>query len=341
MSKLVSKETLNKYFNEIAKTIRKTRIYDDLTNWHKLHALIDKYSLFYYTNAVGEKITIFDIIEGTTGNNIILLSCNTKNEKNTENLIYKYIDYIDLSQVNYNKENALIICIKNDMYSTAKVILDYTIYVDDIDVGIEQTDIENKNALDYMLDKLKRDENGNALLGNENKHIKDNIDIIVKIISYYLSNYKDSELIDDYVELFCKDLKFWQPLLEKKIHNERFKLTNRFCKEPKTAEISVITAKNDTRRIRGRKNYPIATIAEPDIQDIVEPQFDVSRRPRHYLPYRSNIEPLLIPKRFEPEPGPPLPPFYPPSKHTKKQRTIGGKKRSKKNYKKTVKNKRK
>jgi hypothetical protein len=341
MSKLVSKETLNKYFDEIAKTIRTTKIYGDVTKWSKLYELIDKYLVFYSINAVDEKITIFDIVDGTTGNNIILLSCNTKNEINTELLIDTYIDYIDLAQVNYNKENALILSIKNDMYSTAKVILDYTIYIHDMDVGIEQTDFENKNALDYMLDKLKRDENGNALLGNENKHIKYNIDIIVKIISYYLSNYKDSELIDDYVELFCKDLKFWQPLLEKEIDDERFKLTKRFCKEPKPAETNMITANTDKRRIRGRKNYPIATIAEPYIQDVVEPGFDVSQRLRHYLPYTSNIEPLLIPKRFEPEHGPLLPPFYPASKHTKKQRTIGGKKSSKKNYKKTVKNKRK
>ena len=201
------------------------------------------------------------------GNNLLLFCCK-KNIPNLCNyIIDKYGDRFDIGAINDAKETALIISIRNNMFDVASNLISCSYADDYTEPNIGQIDNNNKNALDYMLEKVKVDEN-NKIQISQNSIIVDNKVLIADLFKFYLRSLKYTRIrlgsitqygsiyeygiVENYIEIFCKDLDFWKPLLEKELEHftNIINFNKKFCKEKKIAEANINTGNFFTGRKR-------------------------------------------------------------------------------------------
>jgi hypothetical protein len=298
-----------------------------------------------------EEENIFTLTMTNGGNNLLLYCCKKNIPSLCNYIIDNYGDIFDIGAINHAKETALIISIQNNMFDVAENLISCS-YLDDFtEPNIGQIDNNNKNALDYMLEKVKVDEN-DKIREDENAIIIDNKGLISDLFKFFLRSLPGQTMrirsgeyrkvyeygiVENYIEIFCKDLDFWKPLLENelKFHDNIVKFNKKFCKEKNTAEASINTGKIFTGRKRKTNiQPPNATMifTEP----IVRPQNDYDvyqNQPYEIMPLRhidvhkddyghDYVERNPIPSRN-------LPVYFPPSKHTKKIRVDSPDRKSK------------
>jgi hypothetical protein len=237
----------------------------------KLHKNERFVSVNEYTN---EEESIFTLTKN--GDNLLIYCCKKKIPEVCNYLIEVYCNRFNVGEINNMKETALIISIKNNMFDVASNLI-LSKYSDDCgEANIGQIDINNKSALDYMLEKVKVDENDKIQVGDNDIIVK-NKDLIVDMLNFYLDTLKHSiilirpgeygtvhryGIVENYFEIICKDLYFWKPLLEEtlKHRNTLIKFTKSFCKGKKQAKSAYNIGKIVTRNRRQKQmNIPTAT----------------------------------------------------------------------------------
>ena len=311
----------------------------------KLTMKLDDSSIYISINEhTNEKENIFTYTD-SDGNNLLLYCCKKNIPGLCNYIIIYYGNKFDIGSINNDKETALIISIKNNMFDVATNLISAQYLDDHTETNIGQIDNSNKNALDYMLEKVTTDEN-NKIQVAENAVIVENKRLIADLFKFYLRSLNYSNIAirrnpiefgsvynygiaENYIEIFCKDLYFWKPILEEEVrYDEIMKFTKKFCKEKKTAESSINTGKIFTGRKRNMDSeLPNATIISNDpIHAIRHNDYDgYQNQPYEIIPLRhvdvhkydygdDYHERNPIPRRN-------LPVYFPPSKHTKKTRT--------------------
>jgi len=161
------------------------------------------------------------------GNNMLMLLCiNEIDQDLCIHIIKYYGKFFELGEINEQKQTALIISIKNNMFDVAAALLDYKydpVVYDYPNMG--QLDEFGNTAMDYMLAKIKYDEDGKIkTIKNENNDIIiENIDIIAELLRFHLNELYDephNKVSQFYINLFCKYRDFWRPLLEEDFKND-------------------------------------------------------------------------------------------------------------------------
>jgi hypothetical protein len=323
----------------------------------KLTMKLDKCSIYISINEHTNEIENIFTYTDSDGNNLLLYCCKKNIPELCNYIINYYGNKFDIGSINNDNKTALIISIQNNMFDVATNLISAQYLDDHTETNIGQIDNSNKNALDYMLEKVTTDENDKIQVA-ENAVIVENKGLIADLFKFYLRslNYNSIAIrrnpiefgsvynygiAENYIEIFCKDLYFWKPILEKEFeyeYDEIMKFTTKFCKEKKTAESSINTGKSFTGRKRNinslLSNATILNNNRDNNRDSDE-TIEMSRRNSYELYH--NLPSEIIPLRHvdvhkydygddyrerNPIPRRNLPVYFPPSKHTqKKQRT--------------------
>jgi hypothetical protein len=298
----------------------------------------------------GEEENIFTLTNDDSDGNNLLSYCCKKNIPRLCNYIIDYYgDTFDIGAINHAKETALIISIQNNMFDVANNLISCSYADDYTEPNIGQIDNNNKNALDYMLEKVKVDEN-DKIREDENAIIIDNKDLVADLFKFYLDSLKYREIrigsiteygtihedgiVENYIEIFCKDFDFWKKVFEDNLllsgkHKNIVKFNKKFCKEKKTAEATINTGKIFTgRKRKANAELPNASVffAQP-IGYVGRNNYDVyNNQPYEIIPLRhidahkddygdDYAERNPIPSRN-------LPVYFPPSKNNTKRKRV-------------------
>ena len=214
---------ITKYIHNKDKTTPK---YEKKMNELKLY--IENTSRLRYRNYINEyqysEENIFNV-PITNGCNMLMMCCIYKiDEDFCIHIIKTYGELFELGEINEQDETALIISIKNNMFDVAAALLDYRYDPFEYDYpNSGQLDKYKKNAMDYMLEKINYDEDGNIDSKN-NDIIIENIDIISELLRFHLNElYEEphNNLSQSYINLFCENRDFWRPLLEEDFENDK------------------------------------------------------------------------------------------------------------------------
>lgn len=186
----------------------------------KVIDLIKKYA-YYKTN--NTNTSIFTLEYETDDNDLLAICCITKLPNAADLLISDYADLFDVGTVNPLGQTALILAIINDLFSVAEDLLNN--FLEDCNPGqVTHGDGFQLSALDFMLQKNK-------------DIIKKNIEIVVNLLDYYLQNEPTSPVFHRNIDILCRDIKFYEPLILPYISKARLDLNERFCREVVPAEI--------------------------------------------------------------------------------------------------------
>lgn len=284
------------------------------------------------------------------GNNLLLYCCKKNIPRLCNYIIEYYGDMFDIGAINHAKETALIISIQNNMFDVAKNLISCSGLDDFTEPNIGQIDNNDKNALDYMLNKVKVDEN-DKIREDENAIIIDNNDLMADLFKFYLDSLKYTQIrigsiteyetahedgiLENYIEIFCKDFYFWKKVFEDNFllsdkHKNIVKFNKKFCKEKKTAKSSINTGKKFTgRKTKTNVELPNASVffSEP-IHTRRRNNYDVyNNQPYEIIPLRhidvhkddygdDYVE--RNPIRNQPN----LPVYFPPSKNNTTQKRL-------------------
>jgi hypothetical protein len=351
---VTTREKLVSIFQKILEYINNHLVNPNHSKYEKaVDTLIKQFHMFAKPKSInehtGEEENIFTLTMNE-GNNLLLYCCKKNIPRLCNHIIHYYGDRFDVGSINHAKETALIISIQNNMFDIAKKLISCSGLDNFTEPNIGQIDNNNKNALDYMLEKVKVDEN-DKIREDENAIIIDNKDLVADLFKFYLrsqnmhllnSDASMYGIIENYVEIFCKDLDFWKHVLEKKLeHFERFiKFNKNFCKEKKKAESSINTGKKFTgRKRKANAELPNASVffAEP-IEAVERNNYDVyNNQPYEIIPLRhidahkddyghDYLERNPIPSRN-------LPVYFPPSKNNTKRKRVDSPDRKSKSQK--------
>ena len=285
---IATEQSLRKKFIEIKKILYDSSY--NITSQYKIINLLVTYSN-YYDNDVDDDDddnTIFTITD-ERGNNLLLYCCVHDLRLLCNDIIINYNNLFNIGATNHKFETALIISIKNNMFDVANNL------VNKYNNNLGQADIYGKTALDYMLDKIKFDDNGKPKLVFNDYDNKLYIKIIIKLLQFYAAKVHNDRLqyidrgprndvivgdtdnyktLQNYIDLICKNIDFWEPLLSG-ANFTGIRFTSDICKPPIEAEASYkINVLNKPRDVRSTSNFyqtlPIAS------------------NPRHILPIRQN-----------------------------------------------------
>jgi hypothetical protein len=301
-----------------------------------------------------EEENIFTLTMTNGGNNLLLYCCKKNIPRLCNYIIDNYGDTFDIGAINHAKETALIISIQNNMFDVATNLISCS-YLDDFtEPNIGQIDNNNKNALDYMLEKVKVDEN-DKIQEDENSIIIDNKELIADLFKFFLDSLKYTQIrigsiteygavhedgiVEHYIEIFCKDFDFWKKVFEDNFllsYKNIVKFNKKFCKEKKKAESTINTGKVFTGRKRKTNvELPNASIifAEP-IHARRRNDYDVyQNQPYEIIPLRHiDVDKHDYGDDYaerNPIHNRKLPVYFPPSKHTKKIRVDSPDRKSK------------
>jgi hypothetical protein len=251
----------------------------------------DKDSLLRYrhniVNTLGEIIGFRDInifiiqSQNSNFNNMFMLCCSFDiiDEDFCIHILSEYNSLFDLQSANNDKNNALILSIQSNKFNVARKLLDFG-------VDSEEMNHSGNTALDYILVKIKYDENTNWITETI-------ISIIARLLKVHLDNLNYEEDIDNerqykndntqrYIDYFCKYREFWRPLLEQYFINDEkidFKksekgYTNKVCDEVlKSNPINMEAKVTYSKPIRKRElnisddDLPSASYPTPNIDD--------------------------------------------------------------------------
>jgi hypothetical protein len=256
-----------------------------------------------------EKNIFSEIIQG--GNNLFLYCCIHKLSPVCEFIVTNFGNLFNIGEKNHKYQTALIICIKNNMFDVAREILDHSEGDDEDDdiANLGQIDKDGKTAMDYMLQKVKVNEDGKPLPLNENKEIVDNIEIIVDLLYFYLNETNNNTLMDrniylnsendslhNYIDLICQDLDFWKPLLEGYFDGDtRIQFNEKSCFNVKEAEINMKPIIPQNRNIRSNRLPPNLPIAIPTHSNPIIRQTRNPNQPLQIQQYQLNPKNTQIP----------------------------------------------
>ena len=186
----------------------------------KVIDLIKKYA-YYKTN--NTNTSIFTLEYETDDNDLLAICCITKLPNAADLLISDYADLFDVGTTNPLGQTALILAIINDLFSVAEDLLNK--FLEDCNPGqVTHGDGFQLSALDFMLQKNK-------------DIIKKNIEIVVNLLDYYLQNEPTSPVFHRNIDILCRDIKFYEPLILPYISKARLDLNERFCREIVPAKI--------------------------------------------------------------------------------------------------------
>jgi len=254
----------------------------------------DKDSLLRYrhniVNTLGvnigfRDINIFNIQSPHSNyNNMFMLCCSFDkiDEDFCIHILSEYNSLFDLQSVNNDKDNALILSIQTNKFNVARQLLDFG-------VDSEEMNDSGNTALDYILAKIKYDENTNWIRESETI-----ISIIARLLKVHLDNLNYVDVDDDdkrqykndntqrYIDYFCKYREFWGPLLEQYfIDDEKIDFkksengyTNKVCDEVlKSNPINMEAKVTYSKPIRKRElnisddDLPRASYPTPNLND--------------------------------------------------------------------------
>lgn len=242
--------------NEIYDEAKKNEIFKKYMN--EILLRMSQYSKLTYRQEghIDENIFNIPIING---NNMLMLFCSSDkiDEELCIYIIKNYGNLFDLEFMNGDKDNALLLSIQTNKFEVARLLIDFNI-------DSEEMNYSGNTALDYMLAKIKYDENKNLIT-------ETTISIIARLLKVHLDNldYHDidnrrqhkNDKTQGYINYFCKYREFWGPLLEKYfIIDERIDFkksengyTNKICDEVlKANPINMEADVNDVQSIRKR-----------------------------------------------------------------------------------------
>jgi hypothetical protein len=186
----------------------------------KVIDLIKKYA-YYKTN--NSSTTIFTLEYETDDNDLLAICCINKLPNAADLLITDYADLFDVGTANPLGQTALILAIINDLFSVASDLLNN--FLEDCNPGqVTHGDGFQLSALDFMLQKNK-------------DIIKENIEIVANLLDYYIENEDTSPVFHRNIDIICRDIKFYEPLLKPYFSKDRLDLNERFCKDIVPAEI--------------------------------------------------------------------------------------------------------
>jgi hypothetical protein len=180
--------------------------------------MIKKYA-YYTTN---DNRSIFTLEYAEDDNDLLATCCINKLVNAATVIIFDYAELFDVGSANPLGQTALILAIINDLFSFVEDLLNT--FLEDCN-PLQLTNGNNQlSALDYMLQK--------------NKHIiAENIDIVVDLLDFYIEHDPHSQVFHRNIDIICREIEFYKPLLEPYFSKRRLDLNKRFCKEPVNTEV--------------------------------------------------------------------------------------------------------
>jgi len=165
------------------------------------------------------KLSIFKITN-VKRNNVLMECCEKKLLYAAAILIKKYNSEFNLSLINFEEKTALMICIDNNIYNVALLLLNYP---ESLAHSFTECVCVRKTALDSIIKKSCRN--------------MEEITILVKILDYYIINDSNSEIFHRNINLICKNkelLPFLQPYFKKSVLD-----FDKICIAPVKTEVSL------------------------------------------------------------------------------------------------------
>jgi hypothetical protein len=165
------------------------------------------------------KLSIFEIIN-IKRNNILMECCEKKLVYAAAIIIKKYNSEFNISLINFEGKNALMICIDNNIYNVALLLLNYPESLTDL---FTECICVRKSALDSIIKKSCK--------------IMEEITILVKILDYYIMYDSNSQIFHRNINLICQNkelVPFVQPYFKKSVLD-----FDKLCIAPVKAEVSI------------------------------------------------------------------------------------------------------
>jgi len=258
--------------------------FKDIISNCKLHNedyVIDMIVKYGHSWTDNDGVNIFTMKDVDTDNNDLLAICIINYlETATDIIITGYNKLFNLGSTNQLGQTALILAIENNSFFNAYNLV--TEFLNECNPG-QLTNDEHLSALDYMLQK-------------EESVISENIEIVVYLLHYYIENDPYSEVFHRNIDIICRNLEFYKPLIQPRFDTEKLNLNEVFCKgikntkaEENTALVSkVYTSVPNTLgmvRINGRKiNVPLPVARKFNVP------LAVARNDDYYSPEYSGEE---------------------------------------------------
>jgi hypothetical protein len=313
------------------------QIFKDIVSNCELHnenEVIDMIVKYGHSWTDDDGANIFTMKDVDTDNNNLLAICIINYlETATDIIITGYNKLFDLGYTNELGETALILAIENNSFFNAYNLV--TEFLDECNPG-QLTNDDHLSALDFMLQK-------------EKSIIAENIEIVVYLLHYYIENDPYSEVYHRNIDIICRNLEFYKPLIQPRFDTEKLNLNEVFCKGIKNTKAEentglfskVYTSVPNTLgmvRINGRKiNVPLPVARKFNVP------LTVTRNDDYYSPEYSGEEEnqFRLSKKYENRGGTKQRKLKK-SKKSKKGKTIKNFKnpRNKKRHNKTIRQRR-
>ena len=194
------------------------QIFKDIVSNCELHnenEIIDMIVKYGHSWADDDGANIFTMkIMESNNNNLLAICIINYLETATDIIISGYNKLFDLGYTNELGETALILAIKKNSFVNAYNLV--TEFLDECNPG-QLTNAEHLSALDFMLQK-------------EESIIAENIEIVVYLLDYYIENDPYSIVYHRNIDIICKNLEFYKPLIQPRFDTEKLNLNEVFCK---------------------------------------------------------------------------------------------------------------
>ncbi len=244
----------------------------------------------------GEEENIFNI-PLRNGTNLFIMSCVSGLTDLSKLILRDFRQFFNLGHITINYRTALIITILKNQFDIAQQIIDFPFRA-----NLGQQDINNKTALDYMLEKFKNSKDKKRLEVIDPRNTDKIIEmsrIISELIKFYLfeliRNPAD-QMAQSYIDIFCSERKLWRPLLshffdrdqmdfEESRENHQNKICDKFEVDDYVSKGVNVTTSTPLRNTRTSMDFPIAStsISQPQnrlIQNIRFPNQEYQLIPK-------------------------------------------------------------
>jgi len=184
----------------------------ELHNENEVIDLIVKYG-HSWADDDGANIFTMKIME-SNNNNLLAICIINYLATATDIIISGYNKLFDLGYTNELGETALILAIKKNSFVNAYNLVTEFLY--ECNPG-QLTNAEHLSALDFMLQK-------------EESIIAENIEIVIYLLDYYIENDPYSIVFHRNIDIICRNLEFYKPLIQPRFDTEELNLNEDFCK---------------------------------------------------------------------------------------------------------------